>query len=167
MADYSRIASRAVGKAGWRNQLEKECFSGKGTPMITLKPPRWMEFCSFGEDVADDHNSKIRPAGSRSRQFSDIWTVRIRAVPTLSITLTGQSMIQSDIRGHAPSAVPVIESLLVHEGPSGSISEGRKRVDDQIRNGPRRWRRRPLSRRLCLQLPARFIERTGLQLGAR
>jgi poly-gamma-glutamate capsule biosynthesis protein CapA/YwtB (metallophosphatase superfamily) len=31
---------------------------------------------------------------------------------TLSITLTGQSMIRSDIRAHAPSAVPVIESLL-------------------------------------------------------
>lgn len=31
---------------------------------------------------------------------------------TLSITLTGQSMIRSDIRVHAPSAVPVIKSLL-------------------------------------------------------
>src|SRR5579863_7496023 len=31
---------------------------------------------------------------------------------TLSITLTGQSMIRSDIRAHAPSAVPVIKSLL-------------------------------------------------------
>src|SRR5437588_13020818 len=31
---------------------------------------------------------------------------------TLSITLTGQSMIRSDIRAHAPAAVPVIESLL-------------------------------------------------------
>jgi poly-gamma-glutamate capsule biosynthesis protein CapA/YwtB (metallophosphatase superfamily) len=31
---------------------------------------------------------------------------------TLSITLTGQSMIRSDIRAHAPSAVPVITSLL-------------------------------------------------------
>ena len=30
----------------------------------------------------------------------------------LSITLTGQSMIRSDIRAHAPSAVPVIQSLL-------------------------------------------------------
>jgi uncharacterized membrane protein YGL010W len=30
----------------------------------------------------------------------------------LSITLTGQSMIRSDIRAHAPSAVPVIMSLL-------------------------------------------------------
>lgn len=29
-----------------------------------------------------------------------------------SITLTGQSMIRSDIRAHAPSAVPVIKSLL-------------------------------------------------------
>jgi len=32
--------------------------------------------------------------------------------PALSITLTGQSMIRSDIRAHAPSAVPVIMSLL-------------------------------------------------------
>jgi poly-gamma-glutamate capsule biosynthesis protein CapA/YwtB (metallophosphatase superfamily) len=32
--------------------------------------------------------------------------------PTLSITLTGQSMIRSDIRAHAPAAVPTIESLL-------------------------------------------------------
>lgn len=31
---------------------------------------------------------------------------------TLSVTLTGQSMIRSDIRAHAPSAVPVIQSLL-------------------------------------------------------
>jgi poly-gamma-glutamate capsule biosynthesis protein CapA/YwtB (metallophosphatase superfamily) len=37
----------------------------------------------------------------------------LRAQSTaLSITLTGQSMIRSDIRAHAPSAVPVIESLL-------------------------------------------------------
>jgi poly-gamma-glutamate synthesis protein (capsule biosynthesis protein) len=32
--------------------------------------------------------------------------------PTVSITLTGQSMIRSDIRAHAPSAVPLIASLL-------------------------------------------------------
>ena len=32
--------------------------------------------------------------------------------PVLSITLTGQSMIRSDIRAHAPSAVPIIASLL-------------------------------------------------------
>ena len=32
--------------------------------------------------------------------------------PALSITLTGQSMIRSDIRAHAPSAVPIIKSLL-------------------------------------------------------
>jgi poly-gamma-glutamate capsule biosynthesis protein CapA/YwtB (metallophosphatase superfamily) len=32
--------------------------------------------------------------------------------PSFSITLTGQSMIRSDIRVHAPSAVPVIKSLL-------------------------------------------------------
>jgi poly-gamma-glutamate capsule biosynthesis protein CapA/YwtB (metallophosphatase superfamily) len=32
--------------------------------------------------------------------------------PTLSITLTGQSMIRSDVRAHAPAAVPAIASLL-------------------------------------------------------
>jgi len=32
--------------------------------------------------------------------------------PPLRITLTGQSMIRSDIRAHAPSAVPIIASLL-------------------------------------------------------
>lgn len=32
--------------------------------------------------------------------------------PTMTITLTGQSMIRSDIRAHAPAAVPVISSLL-------------------------------------------------------
>jgi poly-gamma-glutamate capsule biosynthesis protein CapA/YwtB (metallophosphatase superfamily) len=32
--------------------------------------------------------------------------------PDFSITLTGQSMIRSDIRAHAPAAVPVITSLL-------------------------------------------------------
>jgi poly-gamma-glutamate capsule biosynthesis protein CapA/YwtB (metallophosphatase superfamily) len=32
--------------------------------------------------------------------------------PTLGITLTGQSMIRSDIRAHAPAAVPTIASLL-------------------------------------------------------
>ena len=32
--------------------------------------------------------------------------------PSLSITLTGQSMIRSDVRVHAPAAVPVIKSLL-------------------------------------------------------
>jgi poly-gamma-glutamate capsule biosynthesis protein CapA/YwtB (metallophosphatase superfamily) len=32
--------------------------------------------------------------------------------PTMSITLTGQSMIRTDIRAHSPAAVPVIQSLL-------------------------------------------------------
>jgi poly-gamma-glutamate capsule biosynthesis protein CapA/YwtB (metallophosphatase superfamily) len=36
----------------------------------------------------------------------------LRAQSKLSITLTGQSMIRSDIRAHAPSAVPTITSLL-------------------------------------------------------
>src|SRR6202040_2667715 len=32
--------------------------------------------------------------------------------PALSITLTGQSMIRSDVRAHAPASVPIITSLL-------------------------------------------------------
>src|SRR5215470_5829105 len=32
--------------------------------------------------------------------------------PTWSITLTGQSMIRSDVRAHVPAAVPVIKSFL-------------------------------------------------------
>ena len=32
--------------------------------------------------------------------------------PAFSVTLTGQSMIRSDIRAHAPAAVPTIKSLL-------------------------------------------------------
>jgi poly-gamma-glutamate capsule biosynthesis protein CapA/YwtB (metallophosphatase superfamily) len=37
----------------------------------------------------------------------------LRAQPAaLTVTLTGQSMIRSDIRAHAPSAVPIIASLL-------------------------------------------------------
>src|ERR1700733_7275179 len=31
---------------------------------------------------------------------------------SFSVTLTGQSMIRSDIRAHAPAAVPIITSLL-------------------------------------------------------
>jgi poly-gamma-glutamate capsule biosynthesis protein CapA/YwtB (metallophosphatase superfamily) len=38
-------------------------------------------------------------------------TVRAQS-PGFSVTLTGQSMIRSDIRVHAPSAVPTIKSLL-------------------------------------------------------
>ena len=40
-----------------------------------------------------------------------VFTLRAQS-PALSITLTGQSMIRSDIRAHAPAAVPIIESLL-------------------------------------------------------
>ena len=32
--------------------------------------------------------------------------------PTFSITLTGQSLIRSDVRAHAPATVPTIASLL-------------------------------------------------------
>ncbi len=37
---------------------------------------------------------------------------RAQEPPAFDITLTGQSMIRSDIRAHAPAAVPVIKSLL-------------------------------------------------------
>jgi len=43
--------------------------------------------------------------------FSVQGTLRAQS-QTFSITLTGQSMIRSDIRAHAPSAVPTIKSLL-------------------------------------------------------
>ena len=43
--------------------------------------------------------------------FSMPGTLRAQS-PGFSITLTGQSMIRSDIRAHAPSAVPAITSLL-------------------------------------------------------
>lgn len=50
--------------------------------------------------------------------------------PTLSITLAGQSMIRSDIRAHAPSAVPTIASLLkgdvVFTNFEGAIIDVRK-----------------------------------------
>jgi poly-gamma-glutamate capsule biosynthesis protein CapA/YwtB (metallophosphatase superfamily) len=38
--------------------------------------------------------------------------VSLSAQQTMSITLTGQSMIRTDIRAHSPAAVPVIQSLL-------------------------------------------------------
>ena len=40
-----------------------------------------------------------------------VFTLRAQS-PAFSVTLTGQSMIRSDIRAHAPSAVPIITSLL-------------------------------------------------------
>ena len=50
--------------------------------------------------------------------------------PALSITLTGQSMIRSDIRAHAPSAVPTIQSLLkgdvVFTNFEGAILDAKK-----------------------------------------
>lgn len=41
-----------------------------------------------------------------------VWVPLRAQSATISITLTGQSMIRSDIRVHAPSEVPVIKSLL-------------------------------------------------------
>jgi poly-gamma-glutamate capsule biosynthesis protein CapA/YwtB (metallophosphatase superfamily) len=40
-----------------------------------------------------------------------VFTMRAQS-PAFSVTLTGQSMIRSDIRAHAPAAVPIITSLL-------------------------------------------------------
>ncbi len=58
----------------------------------------------------------------RNTVFSGLWllaagvtvtTAPLKAQPpVMSVTLTGQSMIRSDIRVHAPDAVPVIKSLL-------------------------------------------------------
>ncbi len=57
-------------------------------------------------------------AQSKSRRIVQAagWVLAVFALraqsATISITLTGQSMIRSDIRVHAPSEVPVIKSLL-------------------------------------------------------
>jgi len=63
--------------------------------------------------------------------------------PGLSITLTGQSMIRSDIRAHAPSAVPIIASLLkgdvVFTGLEATVldeSKGQSRMDGNFLSPP-------------------------------
>ena len=63
--------------------------------------------------------------------------------PALSITLTGQSMIRSDIRAHAPSAVPIIASLLkgdvVFTGFEATVldeSKGQSRMDGRFLSPP-------------------------------
>ena len=63
--------------------------------------------------------------------------------PALSITLTGQSMIRSDIRAHAPSAVPIIASLLkgdvVFTGFEATVldeSKGQSRKDGRFLSPP-------------------------------
>ena len=61
----------------------------------------------------------------------------------LSITLAGQSMIRSDIRAHAPSAVPIIASLLkgdvVFTGFEATVldeSKGQSRKDGRFLSPP-------------------------------
>lgn len=63
--------------------------------------------------------------------------------PALSITLAGQSMIRSDIRAHAPSAVPIIASLLkgdvVFTGFEATVldeSKGQSRMDGRFLSPP-------------------------------
>ena len=63
--------------------------------------------------------------------------------PALSITLAGQSMIRSDIRAHAPSAVPIIASLLkgdvVFTGFEATVldeSKGQSRKDGRFLSPP-------------------------------
>ena len=63
--------------------------------------------------------------------------------PAFSITLTGQSMIRSDIRAHAPSAVPIIASLLkgdvVFTGFEATVldeSKGQSRKDGRFLSPP-------------------------------
>ena len=58
---------------------------------------------------------------------------------TMSITLTGQSMIRTDIRAHSPAAVPVIQSLLKgdviftnFETTIFDPSKGQKRTDGRL-----------------------------------
>src|ERR1700680_3891253 len=53
----------------------------------------------------------LRAAACLVIVFTMRGTLRAQS-PLLSITLTGQSMIRSDIRAHVPSAVPIITSLL-------------------------------------------------------
>src|SRR5258708_8017013 len=55
--------------------------------------------------------------------------------PGLSIVLTGQSMIRSDIRAHAPSAVPIITSLL--KGDVVSTNFEARCLDEQKGQSPK------------------------------
>src|SRR5690242_13888039 len=62
---------------------------------------------------------------------------------TMSITLTGQSMIRTDIRAHSPAAVPVIQSLLKgdviftnFETTIFDTRKGQKRTDGRFVSQP-------------------------------
>src|SRR5271163_1489934 len=60
---------------------------------------------------------------------------------TLTINLTGQSMIRSDSRSTAPAAVPVISSLVkgadvVFTNFEGTVAEPGQPNDDAKRQGP-------------------------------
>ncbi len=54
----------------------------------------------------------LRAAACLALMFAAANLARAQEPPTINITLTGQSMIRSDIRAHAPAAVPAIKSLL-------------------------------------------------------
>ena len=84
------------------------------------------------------HRALIISAGALAMLVSAHAAVREQAIPSapLTITLTGQSMIRSDIRTTAPKAVPVIQALLKGDVvftnleaavalPGQSVSEGR------------------------------------------
>ena len=60
--------------------------------------------------------------------------------PALTITLTGQSMIRSDIRVTAPSAVPIIASLLkgdvIFTNFEGTVAEPGQPNESTPQQGP-------------------------------
>jgi poly-gamma-glutamate capsule biosynthesis protein CapA/YwtB (metallophosphatase superfamily) len=62
--------------------------------------------------LASNARRILRAAGSTGLAFIMSAPLWAQAPATFSITLTGQSMIRSDIREHAPEAVPIIKSLL-------------------------------------------------------
>lgn len=83
--------------------------------MITAEIARCFRLSRLGG------GSRWLPAQKRGRLWltaaclavvSTIGIALMAQPPVLSITLTGQSMIRSDIRAHAPAAVPIIASLL-------------------------------------------------------
>jgi poly-gamma-glutamate capsule biosynthesis protein CapA/YwtB (metallophosphatase superfamily) len=75
--------------------------------------------------------------------FLTFGTAAFAQSQTLSITLTGQSMIRSDIRAHAPAAVPIIKSLLKgdvvftnFETTIFDQNKGQKRTDGRFVSPP-------------------------------
>src|SRR5229473_2023888 len=80
--------------------------------MLRLEPPGFVEYSSSAG--RGQMTTKLKRNGLLLATVCLV-TVRLPVwaqSQMLSVTLTGQSMIRSDIRAHAPSAVPVIASLL-------------------------------------------------------